>query len=432
MNWMAISVAALGQPFAGPQVERHAGPAPVVGVSRMGDVGLGLRVRVRRPSPRGSRGRRLPSIEPGGVLARTRVGHLVDVEHATGRWRTFTFSSRTASAERVTGAPSPRGTGAASGGSGPCRGARRRSRSKPPAPPPPILGDGDLTSRRAAVPDRLEDGVGEPQGQDVLDGLLAQVVVDPIDLALVGTGVVAAASSSRAAARSWPKGFSMTTRANASGACGRRVGCRPWCRRARRRSVGNRRTAVRPGSERGSLLVPAEAGRPRPARGGQTARRSRRCRNSAGHVAEPRDDVVPRDVDIRTGLLRPVGVARGRLERVVSELLVGPGRAGDADHSEPSGQLPAARRASAGSSFRPVRSPEAPNTTSTHGGTGRSSVSSTSASAPGSRSAMAVAGLVIRTRALPVARPAGDEPDGRGCAATSSRRAPALRTAAGR
>ena len=36
-----------------------------------------------------------------------------------------------------------------------------------------------------AVPDRLEDAVAEPEGQDVLDRLLAQVMVDAIDLALV-------------------------------------------------------------------------------------------------------------------------------------------------------------------------------------------------------------------------------------------------------
>ena len=46
----------------------------------------------------------------------------------------------------------------------------------------------DLLSRRdlhridqVAVPDRLEDRVGEPEGEDVLDRLLAQVVVDPVD-----------------------------------------------------------------------------------------------------------------------------------------------------------------------------------------------------------------------------------------------------------
>jgi hypothetical protein len=36
-----------------------------------------------------------------------------------------------------------------------------------------------------AVPERLEDAVGEAQRQDVLDRLLAQVVVDPVDLLLL-------------------------------------------------------------------------------------------------------------------------------------------------------------------------------------------------------------------------------------------------------
>ena len=36
-----------------------------------------------------------------------------------------------------------------------------------------------------AVPDRLEDRVPEPQHQDVLDGLFAEVVIDSIDLRLV-------------------------------------------------------------------------------------------------------------------------------------------------------------------------------------------------------------------------------------------------------
>ena len=35
-----------------------------------------------------------------------------------------------------------------------------------------------------AVPQRLEDAVGEAQGQDVLDRLLAEVVIDPVDLLL--------------------------------------------------------------------------------------------------------------------------------------------------------------------------------------------------------------------------------------------------------
>ena len=47
------------------------------------------------------------------------------------------------------------------------------------------FGSGDLDMVDVvAVPDRLEDRVGEPQHQDVLHRLLAQVMVDPVDLAL--------------------------------------------------------------------------------------------------------------------------------------------------------------------------------------------------------------------------------------------------------
>src|SRR5215813_10751866 len=52
--------------------------------------------------------------------------------------------------------------------------------------------DIDLLRRRdlntvdeVAIPDRLEEGVAEPEGQHVLHGVLAQVVIDPIDLRLV-------------------------------------------------------------------------------------------------------------------------------------------------------------------------------------------------------------------------------------------------------
>ena len=51
---------------------------------------------------------------------------------------------------------------------------------------PDVLGGGDLdVVDVVAVPDRLEQRVGEPQRHQVLDGLLAQVVVDPEHLRLV-------------------------------------------------------------------------------------------------------------------------------------------------------------------------------------------------------------------------------------------------------
>ena len=56
-----------------------------------------------------------------------------------------------------------------------------------PAPPfdAELLGHGDLHAAHVvAVPDRLEERVGEPEHQQVLDGLLAQVVVDPEDVGL--------------------------------------------------------------------------------------------------------------------------------------------------------------------------------------------------------------------------------------------------------
>jgi hypothetical protein len=49
-----------------------------------------------------------------------------------------------------------------------------------------VLRRGDLdVADVVAVPQRLEQAVGEPERQHVLDGLLAQVVVDPEDLGLV-------------------------------------------------------------------------------------------------------------------------------------------------------------------------------------------------------------------------------------------------------
>ena len=40
-------------------------------------------------------------------------------------------------------------------------------------------------SMNCRVPDRLEDPVRETERQDVLNGLLAEIVIDPIDLVFV-------------------------------------------------------------------------------------------------------------------------------------------------------------------------------------------------------------------------------------------------------
>ena len=51
---------------------------------------------------------------------------------------------------------------------------------------PDLLIDGDLHMVDViAVPDRLEHAVGEAQHQDVLHRLLAEIMIDPVDLLLV-------------------------------------------------------------------------------------------------------------------------------------------------------------------------------------------------------------------------------------------------------
>ena len=68
-----------------------------------------------------------------------------------------------------------------------------RSRSAPDwlveaalVPDADLLGHGDLDVVDVVlVPDRLEQVVGEPEGQHVLDRLLAEVVVDAVELALL-------------------------------------------------------------------------------------------------------------------------------------------------------------------------------------------------------------------------------------------------------
>src|SRR5207245_3619458 len=53
-----------------------------------------------------------------------------------------------------------------------------------------LLCDGDLqVVDEVPVPERLEQRVGEAKHENVLDGFLAEVVVDAVDLALVELGV---------------------------------------------------------------------------------------------------------------------------------------------------------------------------------------------------------------------------------------------------
>ncbi len=59
-----------------------------------------------------------------------------------------------------------------------------------PALDPEAFGHGDLDAlHQIAVPQGLEDGVGEPEDQEILDGFLAQVMVDAVDLGFVEIAV---------------------------------------------------------------------------------------------------------------------------------------------------------------------------------------------------------------------------------------------------
>ena len=67
---------------------------------------------------------------------------------------------------------------------------------------PTVFGDGHLhVIDVPAVPDRLEDAVGEPEREDVLDRLLSEVVIDAVDLRLAEP-VRSSALSARALSRS--------------------------------------------------------------------------------------------------------------------------------------------------------------------------------------------------------------------------------------
>ena len=160
------------QELAGADVERHAGPAPVVDVEPEGGVGLGGRVRrdsvdlavavvlaadvVRRvglgdrPEERDLRVLQGVGIAAGGHLHRGRGDHLhqvVDDHVAQGPDRVVEVAA-VGNAE--------------------------------------ALGHRDLHALDVvAVPDRLEHYVGEAQVEDLLEAHLSQEVVDPVELRLV-------------------------------------------------------------------------------------------------------------------------------------------------------------------------------------------------------------------------------------------------------
>ena len=128
------------QPLAGAQVERHAGPAPVVDLAAAAprrsrsfeSAGTPVLLEVAGDvlAADGARGvlgadgdRRRPRPRVGGVIAR----------------RTLTFSSRTSSAVKCTGGSIAQQAAAAGAcGSGPGRAARRRCRSSRRGVPMPM------------------------------------------------------------------------------------------------------------------------------------------------------------------------------------------------------------------------------------------------------------------------------------------------------
>ena len=163
---------AFGHPLPRAEVERHAGPAPVVDLAPERHEGLGLRV--------GSHTRFvevadvLPADHLGGVDRLHRPEHLVllladglrsklggrlhrhepeDLEEV-GHHHVAVRADRLVERDALSD--------------------RQR------------LGDVDLhVGDVIAVPDRLEQAVGEPEGQDVQRRFLAEEVVDPEDLVLV-------------------------------------------------------------------------------------------------------------------------------------------------------------------------------------------------------------------------------------------------------
>ena len=175
----------LGHPLAGPQVERHAGPAPVVDLEPSGDEGLrfGLFVHLGLRAV-GRHG--IPGHPPCPVLA----PHDVSVDVRLRRRRDRPEDLQLLVAEGVRGE---------------CR--RRLHRDEAHQLEQVVLEDvagraGLLVERAAvldaerlgdrdlhvvdvpAVPERLEDPVAEPEDHQVPDRLLAEVVVDPVDLRL--------------------------------------------------------------------------------------------------------------------------------------------------------------------------------------------------------------------------------------------------------
>ena len=64
----------------------------------------------------------------------------------------------------------------------------------------------------AAIPHRLENSVRKAKRQNVLNGFFSEIMVDAEDLLFLEHFAESSRFSATAEARSWPNGFSMTTR----------------------------------------------------------------------------------------------------------------------------------------------------------------------------------------------------------------------------
>ena len=199
---------ALGQALAGAQVEGHVGPAPVVDQQLQRDERLGRSSRGRRAAPRGRPARARRQTPPrrtgrapcasstssgsdrldGVEHLRLLVAHGVGVERDGRLHRRQRDELEDVVRHHVAQAP------------------RRARSSRRAARRPTVSADRDLhVVDVAAVPDRLEDAVGEAEDEDVLDRLLAQVVVDAVDLVLVEHARGSRRLSARAESRSRPE-----------------------------------------------------------------------------------------------------------------------------------------------------------------------------------------------------------------------------------
>ena len=147
--------------LAGAQIERHAGPTPVVDKERHGRVGVGLRVGLYAGF----------LAESGDILTadgtqqlRTLVAHGVGAERRAGLHGDGGHHLRQVILDHV----------AQGAGFLVVRAAAFH---------PDGFGGGDLhVIHVAAIPQRLEDAVAEAQRQDVLHGFLAEVMIDAVDL----------------------------------------------------------------------------------------------------------------------------------------------------------------------------------------------------------------------------------------------------------